>query len=166
MIEDKPKQWHDRLSEALWACRNSKSTATGFTPYRLTYGQDAVLPVELAIPSVRVQSQMYISADEYKTAMMQELEESDVERMTTIDQIERNKDRIARSYNKHVRRRNFSVGDLVWKTILPARKDCQFGKWSPNWEGPYIIKQAYSGGHASSLQETEKREALLLMGDT
>ena len=55
---------------------------------------------------------------------------------------------------------------LVEEDILPARKDGQFGKWSPNWEGPYIIKQAYSGGHASSLQETEKREALLLMGDT
>jgi hypothetical protein len=30
------------------------------------------------------------------------------------------------------------MGELVWKTILPiGSKSNQFGKWSPNLEGPY-----------------------------
>ena len=47
-VEDKPRRWHEVLSEVLWAYRNSKSNATSLTPYQLTYEQDAVLPLELA----------------------------------------------------------------------------------------------------------------------
>jgi hypothetical protein len=34
----------------------------------------------------------------------------------------------------------------MWKTILPLRsRDQKFGKWSPSWEGPYIITQVIAG---------------------
>src|SRR6266540_2619416 len=36
--------------------------------------------------------------------------------------------------------KNFQVGDLVWKVILPiGSRDQKFGKWSPSWEGPLRI---------------------------
>ena len=131
MIEDKPKEWHDRLSEALWACRNARNAATGFTPYRLTYGQDAVLSCEMAIPSSRVLNQAYISDDDHRVAMMREIEEVDSERMDAARRMEQEGERVACSYNKHVRPKAFNIGDLVWKTILPiGTKDNKFGKWS------------------------------------
>ncbi|KAI5323058.1 hypothetical protein L3X38_032130 [Prunus dulcis] len=49
MLEKNPKQWHEKLSETLWAYRTSKREATGMTPYALTYGHDAILPMEIAI---------------------------------------------------------------------------------------------------------------------
>ncbi|XP_058725923.1 uncharacterized protein LOC131597233 [Vicia villosa] len=45
----KPKNWHQSLDQALWACRTSPKEATGTTPFRLTYGHDAVLPVEIHV---------------------------------------------------------------------------------------------------------------------
>ena len=53
--------------------------------------------------------------------------------------------RIARAYNKKVRPRHFKEGDLVLKKIFPFQEEAQ-GKFAPNWEGPYIIKKALSGG--------------------
>ena len=50
-----------------------------------------------------------------------------------------------RAYNKKVRPREFHEGDLVLKKILPLQKDFR-GKWMPNWEGPYVVKEAFSGG--------------------
>jgi len=41
----KPKNWHKVLDEALWACRTSPKESTNTTPFRLTFGHDAVLPV-------------------------------------------------------------------------------------------------------------------------
>ena len=35
-IEDKPRRWHEILSEVLWAYRNPKSNTIGLTPYQLT----------------------------------------------------------------------------------------------------------------------------------
>ena len=57
-----------------------------------------------------------------------------------MENIEKNKIRVAKYYNKRVRLKQFAEGDLVWKTILPVgTKDRTFGKWSPNWEGPFRI---------------------------
>ena len=39
-----------------------------------------------------------------------------------------------------------SADDLVWKLILPVgTKSSKFGKWSPNWEGPYRIRHSAPG---------------------
>jgi hypothetical protein len=46
-IEENPKRWQEVLSEALWAHRISKHSATKVTPFELVYGQEAILPVEV-----------------------------------------------------------------------------------------------------------------------
>ncbi|XP_028118784.1 uncharacterized protein LOC114316317 [Camellia sinensis] len=43
MTEDNPRDWHNLLSEVLWAYRNSKRNSTGTTPHELVYGHDVVL---------------------------------------------------------------------------------------------------------------------------
>ena len=53
-ITDNGKDWPDKLPLALWGYRTSVRTATGETPYSLVYGMEAVLPIELEIPSIRV----------------------------------------------------------------------------------------------------------------
>ena len=52
---------------------------------------------------------------------------------------------MARAYNKKVRPRNFEVGQLVVKRILPHQDEAK-GKFAPNWQGPYVIKQVLSKG--------------------
>jgi hypothetical protein len=46
-IKENPKRWHEVLSEALWAHRISKHNATKVTPFKLVYGQEAILLVEV-----------------------------------------------------------------------------------------------------------------------
>ena len=53
--------------------------------------------------------------------------------------------RMAKAFSKKMRPREFKAGDLVLKKILPNQEDDR-GKWSPNYEGPYIVKNAFSGG--------------------
>ena len=64
-----------------------------------------------------------------------------------LENIKLNKERVVKSYNKKVKRKQFAEEDIVWKAILPIRtKDPRFGKWYPNWEGPYIVSQVVYGG--------------------
>ena len=42
------------LFPALWAYRTSVKTATGFTPFHLVFGEEAVLPIECEIPSLQL----------------------------------------------------------------------------------------------------------------
>jgi hypothetical protein len=48
------KDWHEMLSFALHAYRTAVRTSTGTTPYSLGYGMEAVMLLEVEIPSLRV----------------------------------------------------------------------------------------------------------------
>ena len=50
------RDWHGQLPYALMAYRTSIRTLTGATPFSLVYGMEAVLLVEMEIPSLRVLS--------------------------------------------------------------------------------------------------------------
>ena len=53
--------------------------------------------------------------------------------------------RIKNAFDKKVRPRKFNEGDLVLKKMSHAVKDNR-GKWAPNYEGPFVVKRAFSGG--------------------
>ncbi|XP_075507526.1 uncharacterized protein LOC142544354 [Primulina tabacum] len=119
MMEDNPQDWHRLLSETLWAYRTSKRSATGLSPFTLTYGHDAVLPMEVVIASLRVMKQNELEPELYTEAMIMELEDLDELRMQTYNALMLQKSKVARSYNKRVNKKIFEEGDVVWKVILP-----------------------------------------------
>ena len=80
---------HKTLDQALWACRTSPKEATGTTPFRLAYGHDVVLPVEIHVQSVRVQRQHEIPSEDYWKTMADELGDLDEERMLALDSLRR-----------------------------------------------------------------------------
>jgi hypothetical protein len=50
--------------------------------------------------------------------------------LKALKEIEKDKARVAKAYNKKVKSKSFQVGELVWKIILPiGSKNNQFGKW-------------------------------------
>ena len=53
--------------------------------------------------------------------------------------------RISKAYDKKVKPREFIEGDIVLKKIPENRGDPK-GKFSTNYEGPFIVKKAFSGG--------------------
>ena len=81
MLEDNPRDWHIILSDTLWAYRTSKS------PYSLTYGQNAMLPMEVVVPSLRVSRHNGNNPQEYSETMMIELEALDGKLLQTLDHI-------------------------------------------------------------------------------
>ena len=50
-----------------------------------------------------------------------------------------------KAFDKKVKPRVFREGDLVLKKILTFKLDSR-GKWTPNYEGPYVVKRAFLGG--------------------
>ncbi|XP_021833780.1 uncharacterized protein LOC110773564 [Prunus avium] len=147
MIEKNPKEWHSLLSNTLWAYRTSKRSGTGTTPFALTYGHDAVLPLEISVKSLRVARHAEWSKDEYNQTMAQELDDLDVVRLEALDKLKAQKEKVARAYEKKTKAKSFGVGVLVWKTILPlGTRDRSFGKWSPTWDGPFLINQVLGKG--------------------
>ena len=51
--DDTKGAWPEELPNVLWAYRTTARIPTGETPFRLTYGTEAVLPVEVGVTSIR-----------------------------------------------------------------------------------------------------------------
>ncbi|KAM2671183.1 hypothetical protein EV1_007021 [Malus domestica] len=111
------RDWHERISEALWAYRTTHRTPTQATPYSLVYGVEAVLPLESQIPSLRMAIQEGLTDEENAKLSLQELEALDKRKLKAQQHLECYQARLSKAFNKMVRPRSFQTGDL----ILPLR---------------------------------------------
>ncbi|RDY06254.1 gag-pol, partial [Mucuna pruriens] len=124
------KDWHEILPYALHGYCTSVRTSTGATPYSLVYSTEMVFSIEVEIPSLRVLTEPNL------------IEEK---RLIALCHGQLYQRRVKKAFDKKVRPRVFRKGDMVLKQVLPNLKDPR-GKWAPNYEGPYVVKQAFSGG--------------------
>ena len=143
---------------ALWAYRTSIRTPTGATPFSLTYGAEAVLPLEVEIPSLRVSLKGLVTDEDYRSMRLQELELLDEKRQASFDHMRVYQKRMSKAFNKKVHPREFEVGDLVLRVNYKNQQNRdQKGKFEPNWLGPYIITTTFgSGTYLLSTVEGEK----------
>ncbi|XP_038708519.1 uncharacterized protein LOC120003572 [Tripterygium wilfordii] len=117
-MDDNPRVWHKILPEVPWAYITTRWSGIGISPFHLTYGHDAILPMEIVIPSLRVTRQNSLTIEDYSKAMVMELEQVEEDRIHVFNRILVQKKKIARVYNKQVKNKTFHVGQLVWKAIL------------------------------------------------
>ncbi|RDX62196.1 hypothetical protein CR513_59495, partial [Mucuna pruriens] len=106
---------------------------------------EAVLPVEVEIPSLRVIAEAEVGEAEWAQHRFDQLNLITEKRLRAICHGQLYQRRVKQAFDKKVRPRTFREGDLVLRKILPATKDYR-GKWTPKYEGPYVVRQAYSGG--------------------
>jgi hypothetical protein len=99
-IEKNLRRWHKVLSEALWAHRISRHGATKATPFELVYGQEAVLPIEVNLDAYKLTKQNDLSAVVYHDLIMDNIDEVTNVRLKALKEIEKNKARVAKAYNK------------------------------------------------------------------
>jgi hypothetical protein len=132
LLDDKKGKWVDLLPEAVWALNMTECRATGFTPFRLLYGSEAMTPQEIKHGSPRTSASVV----------------PDVDELTSKDLIDRDRVFALQALNKYqaqtkawrdhaVLPREFNEGDTVLVRITRTESR---GKLEPKWEGPFIVK--------------------------
>ncbi|KAK8567173.1 hypothetical protein V6N13_005085 [Hibiscus sabdariffa] len=104
-----------------------------------------LLPIEVEITSLWILNEVQLDEAEWVQARFDQLNLIEERRLKAICHGQMYQKRMMRAYNKKVRPREFKAGDIILKRISPnIRYDRE--KWMPNWEGPYVVKKAFSGG--------------------
>ena len=124
--------WPEELPSVLWAYRTTTRTPTRETPFRLTYGNEAVIPAKIELTSYKVDNHNEARNDE---ALRFQLDLIDEVRAIAEQRLARYQDCMAKHYNSRVRHRNFKVRDLILRKVMGAARDPTQGKLGPNWEG-------------------------------
>ncbi|XP_070010798.1 uncharacterized protein [Nicotiana sylvestris] len=107
---DNHKQWHEKLPFVLLGYHTTVRTSTGAIPYMLVYGTEAVIPVEVEIPSLRIIQEAELSDAERIRSHDEQLALVDEKRMNAICHGQLCKNRMSKAFNKRVKPRQFTPG--------------------------------------------------------
>ncbi|GJS01657.1 reverse transcriptase domain-containing protein [Tanacetum coccineum] len=141
-LDAKSKNWMEELSHVLWAHCTMIKSSNGDTPFSLTYGIKAVIPVEIGMPTprtVEIDPTQNNEALEINLDLLEERREEAAIREAKI------KAKIERYYNSKVRSTSFKSGDLVYRNNDASRAE-DTRKLGPKWEGPYEFTEALGNG--------------------
>ncbi|XP_017428649.1 uncharacterized protein LOC108336698 [Vigna angularis] len=132
--------------ECTFGYRTSVRISTGAIPFSLVYGMEIVLPFEVEIPSLRVLTETQLEEADKVQTRFDQLNLIEEKRLTVACHGQLYQQRMKKAFDKKVHPRKFQESELVLKKeILSIQKDHK-GKWTPNYEGLYVVKKAFGGG--------------------
>jgi Integrase zinc binding domain/Integrase core domain len=128
-LVEQTNEWDEFIAPVLFAYRTSKQSTTKIPPFYLTYGRDAVLPVDDL-------SQNNENLTQRIAHMLDKLPHDREDTRKRIDQ-QQVKQKIY--HDRHIKTNiQFKIGDKV--LLYRAEKEKQWtGKLENKWKGPYYI---------------------------
>jgi hypothetical protein len=114
------------------------SSATGFSPFFLVYGSEAILPTDVTFGAPRIQ---FYEEGEAKQTRRIDLDSLEEQRLTAVMRQARHDQQLRRYHDRNVKETSFNVGDLVLRRI---QKTDGMHKLSAPWEGPFIVTEVIS----------------------
>uniref|UniRef100_A0A8R7UR39 Uncharacterized protein n=1 Tax=Triticum urartu TaxID=4572 RepID=A0A8R7UR39_TRIUA len=135
-----PGCWVEELPSVLWSINTTANRSTGYTPFFMVYGAEAVLPSDIRHDSPRVAN--YVEADN-EQARQEALDLLDEKRDMALAGLAVYQQDLRRYHSRRVKTRTFQEGDLVLRLI---QDQTDMHKLSPPWEGPFVVNQVLTGG--------------------
>ena len=135
--------WIDELPNVLWCHRTTARVATGETPFHLAYDTEAVVPLEVDLPTLRT---THFDEAANNRALRENLDMLGERQNDASIRLVSYQERLAQYYNSRVRERRFFEGDLVLRCCSASDPRRAAGKLAPKWEGPYQVTQVLGKG--------------------
>ena len=126
----------EELPHVLWTFQTTPRRSIGKTPFSMSYGAEAVIPIEIGFPTLRTQSFNPKNNDKLLERSVDLIEER---RESAMVQLAYYQHKLKQCYDVRVRLRPLEPGDLVLRKVLGMVKNPAYGKLGHNWEGPYHI---------------------------
>ena len=133
-LDDAKGKWVEELPHVLWMYRTTPRKSTGETPFSLTYGTEAVIPLETGFLTTKTSSFNPKDNDEKLARNLDLIEEKREDAMVQLAYYQQ---KLKQGYDANVKLRPLTLGDLVLRKVVGTAKNSAWGKLGQNWEGPY-----------------------------
>ena len=155
-LDDAKGRWVEELPHVLWMYRTTPRKSTRETPFSMTYGAEAVIPLENGFPTMRSSA---FTSDGNDDLLKRNLDLIEERRENARVQLAYYQHKLKRGYDMSVKLRLLAPGDLVLRKVVGNTKNPAWGKLGPNWEGPYCITSV-AGICAYYLEDLDERAVL------
>ncbi|XP_030969559.1 uncharacterized protein LOC115989821 [Quercus lobata] len=152
-LDDAKGRWVEELAHVLWTYRTTPCRSTGETPFSMTYGAEAVIPLEVNFPTQRTTTFCPTTNDKI---LEKSLDLIDERREGVMVHLANYQQKLKQGYDAKVKSRPLAPGDLVLRKVLGTARNPAWGKLEPNWEGPYHITSVACVG-AYFLEDLDER---------
>ena len=107
----------------------------GESPFALTYGIEAIIPLEIEMPTIQTEifEEANVEAITKDLDTTNELWEAATVRIVSYQQ------RLANLHNRRVKLHTFKAEELVLRRVFENTANPVDGKFQANWEGPYMV---------------------------
>ncbi|GKB31636.1 reverse transcriptase domain-containing protein [Tanacetum coccineum] len=140
-----PKNCSEKLDDSFWAFRTAYKMATGCTPFKLVYGKDCHLPVEIEHKAYWALKQCNMDLTAAAKNRFIELNELIELRDEAYENTQIYKERTKKWHDSKLRGdKNFKEGDKV--LIFNSRFGMHPGKLKSKWYGPCVVKTVHPYG--------------------
>jgi hypothetical protein len=131
-------KWTEELIKVVWNHNTSVSRSTGFTLFKLLFGDEAVTPKEIKMGSARVTAST--QDHENEKVSKDTIEES---RLEAIEHIRKYQAETITWRDRKVKLKSIAPGHLVLRRV--ANPDTA-GKLQVKWEGPFLVSASNRPG--------------------
>jgi hypothetical protein len=122
----------------LWGLRTTPNSSTGYTPFFLRFGAEAVLPMDVRYGTPCIEANV---EEDAQMALEDARDLLDKARDVALVRSAVYQQNLYNCHSRRVRRRSFEPGNLVLRL-----KQTSTSKLESPWEGPYVIHKAILGG--------------------
>ena len=119
----------------------------------MTYGAEAVIPLENGFPMMRIST---FTSDGNDELLKKNLDLVEEQRENAMVQLAYYQHKLKQGYDMNVKLSPLTLGDLVLRKVLGNTKNPVWGKLGPNWEGPYRIISV-AGINAYYLEDLDEK---------
>jgi hypothetical protein len=132
LIFNQPKgKWPNELIKVVWSHNTIASRSTGFTPFKLLFGDEAITPEEAKTRSIRTIASAEDEADYQVTK-----DTIEGNRLQAIEHINKYQAKTIKWRDRKVRMKNIKTGHLVLRRVANPGTE---GKLQLKWEGPFLV---------------------------
>jgi hypothetical protein len=124
-------KWPDELIKVVWSHNTTASRSTGFTPFKLLFGDEAITPKEAKIGSIRI-----IASVEYEADYQVTKDTIEGTKLQAIEHINKYQAETIKWRDRKVWLKNINPRHLVLRRVANPDK---VGKLQLKWEGPFLV---------------------------
>ena len=146
----------EELPHVLWTYRTTPRKSIRETPFSMTYGTEAVIPLENGFPTMRTRT---FTSDGNDELLKKNLDLVKERRENAMVQLAYYQHKLKQGYDINVKLRPLAPRDLVLRKVLGNTKNTTWGKLGPNWEGPFRITSV-AGINAYYLEDLDEKTEL------
>ena len=119
-LDDVKEKWVEELSHVLWTYWTTPRRSTGETPFSMTYGVEAMIPLETRFPILRTS---FFTPSSNDGLLEKSLDLTEKRRENAMVQLAYYKHKLKQGYNSNVRSRPLASGDLILRKVLGTVKN-------------------------------------------